>query len=182
MIQYHHVVLGLVLVILLMFIVAKSDICADNTEGFDSHWNHDMGANKVYNTKWGWESLPTGEVNADTPAFHPMSDTSIDARYTWSDRDVLGLNVYDKQYEMDIHSKYRQSNDYHNDQGVHDTRFSTSLDHDVSGFGGFGFTENRAGGEGQSPLAFMANTDPIATGFMGQTITLSQKTFDESGF
>jgi len=179
MIQYYHVVFAIIIVILFMFLVAKSDICKNMTEQFDTYWNHDMGANTVYNTNWDKDSL----ADKDNVTLKPMAETSLETKYNWSKTDPLGLNIYDKQYENDVYDKYKTDNEYLRDVGLYDTRFTVANT-------GYGFLENRASisssgsdsDSGQSPLAFMTNTNPVATFFRGEKIVLSQKTFDENGF
>jgi hypothetical protein len=62
------------------------------TEGFDTYYNHDIGAYDVYNEntspKWQTGFKPSNIEQANRYA-----------NYTWSERDPRGMTVYDQYYE-----------------------------------------------------------------------------------
>jgi hypothetical protein len=89
-----------------------------NTEHFDTYYNHDFGAYNVYKNE---EKKPLSVDNA-----------SLEAKYQWGDRDVAGYTVYDKMYDAAVKEKnWTSDRDYgYRDvdtvdlDNVYDTKFS----------------------------------------------------------
>jgi hypothetical protein len=79
--MYLSCVIAALIIILLIFIVRYNF-----TEHFDTYYNHDYGAQTVY--------------ERETGCTLPMKDTSLLAKYDWAEHDPLGLTVYDKYYEI----------------------------------------------------------------------------------
>jgi hypothetical protein len=145
---------------------------SSKTERFDVYNNHPMGAETVYETT----GVPaTGEIEDLT-----MKEAERLARYTWSEKDPQGLDVYDHYYEnfVDL-NKYADRRPYtapdtyaYRDIGediginsVYDSKF-----HVLSG---------RPGIDGYSNYSItgMADPDPLYMTVNGEDIVLSQKNF-----
>lgn len=103
----------IVLFIVLMMVLTVYP-CGQKTEDFDVYSNHDMGAYDVYKR----------EMNPDIS----VSDTILEAKYTWRESDKQGENYIDKFYEDTLQEKnagYEPSFVEYGSQDLeYDTKFS----------------------------------------------------------
>lgn len=135
-------ILGILIVIFIIYIF----ILYKKNENFDVYRNYDFGAQEVYN--------------------QPLPKSELRARYTWSEKDILGNNVYDKMFENIVRKKiYGLDNEYaYRDinTNVYDTKFSI-LD-----------GNNQIS---QYKIDDMYDPNITQVEFNGQPITLSQKQY-----
>jgi len=169
-----ELVIIIAILILLLWIFPK--IAADTKEHFDVYHNHRRGAQHVYATT----GVPfTGKIEKLTP-----EQAGRLAKYTWSEADPQGLDVYDHYYENFVHKNkyanqrpdtaaddipYREvdtdGNEGNRGGGVYDVKF-----HVYSGIPGVDGYSNYS-------ITGMADPDPLYMDFNGQTIVLNQKNF-----
>ena len=158
------IILVAVLVLLYVLYMRKA-------ESFDVYGNHAEGADYVYELS----GIPaTGEI-----VNMPVSDAELLARYTWSERDPMGLTVYDHMYEdytnvfkyaderpftAPDNYAYRDVDRSDGNAGVYDSKFSVSEGSRKSGYDAF-------------DIAGMVDTDPLYMQFHGQNIVMSQKNY-----
>jgi hypothetical protein len=157
-----------IILIVLVWVLSRGN----SSEHFDVYENHERGAQKVYETT----GVPfTGKVEDLT-----LKEAGRLARYTWSEADPLGLNVYDRYYERFV-GKNKYANQYPDtasddipyrdigdDIGVNDV-------YDVK----FHVYSGQPGIDGYSSYSItgMADPDPLYMEFNGDTIVLNQKNF-----
>jgi hypothetical protein len=89
MITFTIVAIIVVLFVILMIALPMcgSDAVTSSTEGFDTYFNHDIGAHDIY--------------SLDNPKL-TVGESKLQAEYRWNDRDGEGENVYDKFYEGEV--------------------------------------------------------------------------------
>jgi hypothetical protein len=166
--------LAIVIAILLILFSATSSQAnanANASERFDVYNNHPMGAETVYETT----GIPaTGEVEDFT-----MKEAERFAKYTWSEKDPNGLDVYDHYYEnyVDL-NKYADQRPYtapdeysYRDVGgnigvnsVYDSKFVVLSPPNMESYSNYNITG-------------MADPDPLYMTVNGEDIVLNQKNF-----
>lgn len=165
------VLLGVVVFLILILV----GLSLRQKENFDTYWNHTLGAQKIYEIS---KNRDQRAVAASAP------DTELLAKYTWSERQKDGTQLYDKVYAMALGDNSRQVS-------ADPTYWAreTRLESDYPGHLDYKFTtlnDKSAGASflngGDSPLTHytthgMAELDPLYTVYNGEYITLSQKTF-----
>jgi hypothetical protein len=161
-----------VIVVLIILLICVMCWQPSAPERFDVYNNHPMGAQTVYSTT----GVPgTGKVESLN-----MNDAERLARYTWKDKDPIGLNVYDRYYEDVVNvTKYADRRSFtapdyyaYSDIGngigvnsVYDAKF-----HLYSGRPG---TDNYT----NFIVTGMADPDPLYMNFNGENIVMSQKNY-----
>lgn len=149
-----------------------------NNERFDVYNNHGHGAQTVYETS-GIPFMTT--IQRGTPrADLDLEQARRLAKYTWSEADPRGLNVFDIYYENFVNQHkyadqrrstasdeiaYRDIGDDIGINNVYDTKFHVySGDQAIDGYTNYTITG-------------MADPDPLYMQFNGENIVLNQKNF-----
>ena len=120
MIQFAHVALVIVIVVVLLMYLAKNPVCSigNPTEEFDTYYNTDMGAHAVYES---------GQFGGDENI--TVDEAALKAKYEWNTRDRNGDKVYDVFYRRVNREKNKTYDDEHHSMNAsepYDTAFSTS--------------------------------------------------------
>jgi hypothetical protein len=103
-------------------------------EDFDTYYLHDEGANRIYAS----EGNPMS-----------MNQSSLYAKYAWSEKDPQGLTVYDKYYEESPTNSADPEYSYRDiDTNVYDSKFT------------IGSVENSYFTYGPESIKYMSDTSP----------------------
>lgn len=152
-------------VIIILFVLLLV-LLSQKTEAFDTYWNHTMGAQKQYER--------SNDSDQKLVAYSP-DQTELLAKYTWSERNPNGIQLYDKVYEMTLRDNSRNvvSDPTYADRDIEsdhlDYKFSTLDDRTASlDSGSSTLTHYTTRGMAENPLYTIYN---------GEYITLSQKSF-----
>lgn len=149
------IVAAIVIVVLLIYATMR-------TEHFDTYRNHDFGAYEVYKS-------PTGSSFGNPPETIRTVDQAAQlARYTWSQKDPAGYDVYDRMYDAVVRGTLNNGDPGYSyrdispgTDGVYDSKFSLMDGNYFSGYNKFDMFD---------PML-------VQTNFNGQQIVLSQKQF-----
>lgn len=155
--------LDFVILIAIVIILIYAYCIHSQSEHFDTYRNHDFGAYNVYKK--------TGVKLPEIPGKSQIDQAQLLARYTWSERDPLGYDVYDRMYDAVVRETLnngdpsygrRDTNPALENPGVYDTKFSlmdgTNYDSDYNKLD-------------------MWDPNLVQTNFHGQQIVLSQKQY-----
>ena len=160
------------IVTIIIVIVLWYVLFTHKSESFDVYNNHAEGASYVYELS----GIPATGQRVDMS----VPEAGLIAKYTWSEKDPVGLNVYDHMYEDYTNvfkyaderpftaPNYYSYRDVGSDIGinsVYDSKFQILTDKmGKEGYGGY-------------DIAGMVDTDPLYMNFHGENIVLSQKNF-----
>lgn len=160
MIETSHIIVAAIIIVILLMVFMRNTGCnsgscenaanrfqqerSDGTlnENFDTHRNHSMGAQSIY---------------AETAPEITLNEAERDARYQWSVRNPMGMQLYDKFYEQKLLEEYQTYTDgyeYDNDN-QYDLKFEID---DVQNYSQNGMREPQLRGS-----------------FRGNIITFAQK-------
>lgn len=102
--QYIAVV---VLILILFIYMGLPYIKKAHGENFDTYYNHDIGAQEVYEKQN--DNDFSSELNTKDLKKISLTDAGLKAKYDWSKKDLNGYNVYDKYYENVERANYGDS-------------------------------------------------------------------------
>lgn len=141
-----------VIIVLIVVLLMYSDT---QTENFDVYNNHTFGAEDVYNEEL---SKDNGKID--------FTGAKLLSKYTWSDKDPLGMNVYDKYYEATVNEKnYGDETPRKTGYvGPYDTKFETQPFNPPANIGSYNLRD-------------MYDHDPVYMTFMGEPIVLAQANY-----
>ena len=143
------------IVIILVVLTARSNI--PQNEQFDVYNNHTFGAENVYNA-----SLES----AKSPKRVDFPDAKRIARYSWSEKDAMGRNVYDRYYEV-VNQEKNNGDETPRKTGYvgpYDTKFEIQEFNPPSNVGSYNLKD-------------MYDNDPVYFVFNGEVIDLPQANF-----
>lgn len=157
--SYVQVLTLSVVILLVLVLVFLKMPKTSKKEHYDTYWNHGLGAQKQY-------EISPNPVKRD--ASKDLKSAELEARYTWSERDKDGTQLYDKYYNQFI-----VDTNYNTDENYATRDTSNPLD---------GYLDMKFENLDHGPLDTyspdsMRDMDPYRTLFNGQPITLSQKNF-----
>lgn len=145
-------------------------------EGFDTYFNHDMGAQDIL--EMGGKPVsnnPLYQVFKKQPLkFISVPEAALQSKYFWHNRDKLGLKLYDKYYENTIGDGVWPQGSYDYDVGVGDSVYDTKFDT---------LNTNKSIALSSNPtlaaysLQGVMDYDPATVTKYGNTMMLSQKNF-----
>ena len=129
------------------------------TENFDVYNNHTFGAEDVYNEELSKDKDNKGG-NID------FAGAKLLSKYTWFDKDPLGMNVYDKYYEATVNEKnYGDETPRKTGYvGPYDTKFEIQPFNPPANIGSYNLRD-------------MYDHDPVYMTFMGEPIVLAQANY-----
>lgn len=149
--------IAILTILILLFVIL---VLTNKSENFDVYNNHTFGAEDVYNEELLKDPKNTGGGKID------FKSAKLLSKYTWSDKDPLGMNVYDKYYEAVVNEKN------YGDETPRKTGYTAPYDtkFEIQPF-------NPPANIGSYNLRDMYDHDPVYMTFMGEPIVLAQANY-----